>query len=91
MTLQEGLDALHLDVGDNDELVQSLIDAIPDYVLLTTGMSKEQQAQEPLVKVVSTFLLTLWYYADKADDASLNRTIDSLLKAITLKVEKCAE
>lgn len=91
MTLQEGLDALHLDAGVNDELIQSLLDAIPDYIEVTTGMTKEQQSQEPLIKVVSTFLLTLWYFADKADDLALNRTIESLLKSITLKVKKCAE
>lgn len=86
MTLQEGLNVLHLDAGINDELVTSLIEAIPDYIYLTTGMTTEQQQQEPLAKTVGGFLLMLWYFADKADDFALNRTIDSLLKAITLKV-----
>ena len=86
MTLEEGLNVLHLDAGINDELVTSLIEAIPDYIYLTTGMTTEQQTQEPLAKTVGGFLLMLWYFADKADDVALNRTIDSLLKAITLKV-----
>lgn len=88
MTLSEGLNVLRLDAGNNDELVQSLIDALPSYIELSTGMSEEQQAMEPLCKTVSGFLLQLWYFGDKADDVALNRTIDSLLKAITLKVSR---
>ncbi|MBR1729561.1 MAG: hypothetical protein IJ728_14605 [Selenomonadaceae bacterium] len=88
MTLEEGLNVLHLDAGINDELVQSLLNAIPNYIEVTTGMDIEQQAEEPMIKIVSGFLLQLWYFSDKADDVSLNRTIDSLLKAITLKVKK---
>lgn len=88
MTLEEGLNILHLDAGINDELVQSLLNAIPNYIEVTTGMNIEQQAEEPMINIVSGFLLQLWYFSDKADDVSLNRTIDSLLKAITLKVKK---
>ena len=92
MTLQEGLNILRVDPdeGSNDVLIQSLIDAIPDYIEVSTGMTAEQQATEPLVKTVSGFILTLWYYADHADDQALKRTIDSLLKCITLKVNRGA-
>ena len=78
------------DEGSNDALIQSLIDTIPDYIEVTTGMKAEQQATEPLVKTVSGFLLTTWYYADHADDLALKRTIDNLLKCITLKVSRDA-
>lgn len=88
MTLEEGLEVLRLDAGANDTLVQSLLDAVPNYIEVTTGMSIEQQAEEPICKTVTGFLLKLWYYADHADDVSLNRTIESLLKAITLKVKR---
>lgn len=90
MTLQEGLNILRVDPdeGSNDALIQSLIDAIPDYIEVTTGMKAEQQATEPLVNTVSGFILTMWYYADHADDQALKRTIDSLLKCITLKVSR---
>ena len=54
---------------------------------MATGMSEADQMTEPLVKVVSGFLLTQWYYSDHADDQSLTRTINSLLKAITLKAK----
>ena len=77
---------LHLDAGANDELVQGLIDALPSYIEMTTGMSENQQLTEPLVETVSNFLLILWYHADHSEDLKLQRTIDNLLKCITLKV-----
>lgn len=85
LTLEQACNILRVDVGNNDELIQSLIGAVPDYIEVTTGMNKEQQEGEPLVDTVSGFLLTLWYYADHADDVKLQRTIDNLLKCITLK------
>ena len=85
MTINEACNVLHVDQGNNDELIYSLISALPDYIYVTTGMTVADQDQEPLVKVVSGFLLTQWYYADHADDQALTRTIDALLKAITIK------
>ena len=85
MTLNEACNVLHVDQGNNDELINSLISALPDYILVTTGLPVSYQEQEPLVEVVSGFLLTQWYYADHADDQALTRTIDALLKAITIK------
>ena len=87
MSLQEACNALHVDEGNNDELITSLITALPDYIEQTTGMSSAQQAQEPLVKTCCNFLLILWYNADHSDDVKLQRTIDNLLKCITLKVK----
>ena len=86
MTLNQALNVLHLDAGANDELVQGLIDALPSYIEMTTGMSENQQLTEPLVETVSNFLLILWYHADHSEDLKLQRTIDNLLKCITLKV-----
>lgn len=87
LTLEQACNILHVDEGNNDKLISSLINAIPDYIEVTTGMSKTEQLTEPLVDTVSGFILTLWYYADHADDIKLQRTIDNLLKCITLKVE----
>lgn len=85
MTLNEACNVLHVDRGNNDELINSLISALPDYIFITTGLSVSDQASEPLVEVVSGFLLTQWYYADHADDQALTRTINALLKAISIK------
>lgn len=85
MTLTEACNVLHVDQGDNDELIQSLCDALPSYIETTTGLKEADQASEPLVTTVSGFLLTLWYYSDHADDQALTRTIDALLKAISAR------
>lgn len=87
MTLTEAKLNLRIDTNDNDELIQSLVNSLPDYIYLTTGMKETDQASEPLVNTVSGFLLTLWYYGDHTDDVKLQRTIDNLLKAISLKVK----
>lgn len=91
MTLQEAKDVLRVDNTENDTLIQSLIDTLPGYIEVSTGMAAGQQDNEPLVKTVSGFILRLWYYADHADDIKLQRTIDSLLKCITLKAREQAE
>ena len=88
MTLSDALKVLHLDSGVNDDLVQGLLWAMPDYIEQTTGMSIEQQEYEPLVNTCCNFLLILWYHADHADDMKLQRTIDNLLKCITLKARQ---
>ena len=88
LTLSEAKDVLRIDGTDNDALIQSLLDTVPDYIEVTTGMRKENQETEPMVKTVAGFLLTLWYFSDSADDQKLHRTIDNLLKCITLKVKR---
>lgn len=88
LNLTDALNILRLDRGTNDALVDSLLEAIPGYIEVTTGMSRAQQETEPLVDTVSGFLLTLWYYSDHTDDVKLQRTIDNLLKCITLKVQR---
>lgn len=91
MTLSEALDVLHVDEGVNDDLISALVAALPSYIETTTGLSEENQSNEPLVKTVEGFILTLWYYADHSDDVALTRTIDSLLKAITIRARSYAE
>ena len=88
MSLSEACNVLHVDEGSNDDLISSLLYAIPGYIKVTTGMSVAQQINEPLCQVVEGFLLTQWYYADHADDQALTRTINALLKAITLKARE---
>lgn len=84
-TLSQAKDVLRIDNTENDALIYTLCEAVPDYIELTTGMTKQNQISEPLVDTVAGFIITLWYYSDHADDVKLNRTIDALLKAITLK------
>ena len=90
MTLAEARNVLHVDEGANDELIFSLVQALPDYIYTTTGLKPVNQSTEPLVNTVSGLLLTLWYYADHADDQSLTRTIDALLTALTIRARDFA-
>jgi len=85
LDLSAACNVLHVDEGNNDELILSLLDAIPNYIETTTGLAFIDQVNEPLVDTVAGFLLTQWYYADHADDQSLSRTIDSLLKVISVR------
>lgn len=90
-TLEHACNVLHVDQGANDELINALISAIPDYIEVTTGLGQEDQDSEPLVDTVSGFILTQWYYADHADDQALTRTINSLLKAISVRARSYNE
>ena len=52
MTLSEACNVLHVDEGANDELIVSLIEAIPDYIEVATGYPAVEQSTEPLVRVM---------------------------------------
>lgn len=85
IAIDQARDWLRIDGPDNDQIIQSLLNAVPDYIQLSTGMTPEQQETEPLAATAAKFLVQLWYNAEQADADKLQRTIDNLLKAITLK------
>lgn len=85
MDINEAREWLRIDGTDNDEIIQSLLDSIPSYIEVTTGMQKTAQEAEPLADAVSKFILLLWYNAEQTDADKLQRTIDNLLKALTVK------
>ena len=91
MTLSEACNVLRVDEGNNDELISALVVALPSYIETTTGLSERYQVAEPLVKTVEGLLLTQWYYSDHADDQSLTRTINALLKALSVRARSYAE
>ena len=84
-TFLDAKNDLRVDGTDNDDIIVALVNALPNYIEVQTGMSINDQAAEPLVDVVCGFIIRVWYYADHADDVKLSRTIDNLLKCITLK------
>lgn len=88
LSLEQARNILRLDGIDNDEIISSLLNTIPGYIEVTTGMVEEQQGNEPMVNTVSGFILKLWYNAEQAEAEKLQRTIDSLIKCITLKVAR---
>ncbi len=85
LSIKEACNILHVDIGNNDELITSLCESIPGYIETSTGYPESAQDDEPLCRTVSGFLLTLWYYSDHTDDVKLQRTIDNLLKCLAIK------
>lgn len=90
LTLEQAREALRLDSTDNDDIISGLMAAIPDYIELCTGVTAEKQANEPLADTASKFILILWYHAERVDADKVQRTIDSLLKALQLKAAAAA-
>jgi hypothetical protein len=84
MTLDQAREFLRVDGTDNDIIIVSLLDAIPGYIEVTTGMTAAQQEAEPLATTAGKFILKLWYNAEQTDSEKLQRTIDGLLKALTV-------
>lgn len=83
--VEEAKAVLRVDGNDNDTIIAALCEAIPSYIETVTGYPEAEQDNEPLIETVSGFIVRLWYFADHAEDAKLQRTIDNLLKVITLK------
>ena len=85
LTLEKAREWLRIDGMDNDEIIMSLVAAASDYIEITTGMSAKQQEEEPLAETAEKFLIQLWYNAEQSESEKLQRTIDGLLKALTVK------
>ncbi len=91
LSLEEAREALRLDGADNDVIIMPLLEAIPPYIELTTGISAVDAASLPLAKTAAKFILQLWYNAEQAEADKLQRTIDSLLKSLSLIAFKARE
>jgi hypothetical protein len=81
-SIDEARDILRIDGPDNDAQIAALVQAIPDYLHITAGI-ENFGIYSPLARAAARFILQLWYYGESADTEKLNRTIDSLLKALT--------
>lgn len=85
LSLDEAREWLRIDGTDNDRIISGLLQAAPGYIEVATGMDETTQLNEPLVDTVTKFLLILWFDAESSQAERLQRTIDNLLKAITVK------
>lgn len=83
--LSEAREWLRLDGEDNDEIIKGLLDAIPSYIEVSTGLNKEAQDNEPLAIQLSKFILILWYNAEQSEGEKLSKVIDNLMKALSTK------
>ena len=84
LTIEEAREWLRISGTDNDVIITSLMEAIPSYIETTTGMTPERQATEPLAKTTAKFILQLWFDSTQTDVDKLERTINVLLKSITV-------
>ena len=83
-TLAEARDILRIDGHDNDEIIETLIEAIPPYLQPTTGYVPAAGGNySPVARTAGTFLLQMWYYGENSDADKLQRVIDCLLKALS--------
>lgn len=85
LTLDKAREWLRIDGTDNDDIIIGLLNAVPGYIEVTTGMTPTQQINEPLAEAAGKFIVQLWYNAEQTDSEKLQRTIDGLLKALTVK------
>ena len=88
MSLCKAREWLRIDHKDFDKIISALLQAVPGYIETATGMNEEAQRKEPLVDTVTKFLLILWFDAESSQAERLQRTIDNLLKAITVKARE---
>lgn len=83
ISIDEAREWLRLDGTDNDAVVSGLIEGAAEYIAIATGLDTNAQAQSPLAKTATKFLLSLWYDPTQTDTDKLQRSIDNLLKAVT--------
>ncbi|WP_462421093.1 head-tail connector protein [Salinicoccus sp. Marseille-QA3877] len=82
--LQEARDYLRIDGDYNDDIIEPLIEAIPGYLEVSTGVAwDEGEVTHPLAKTTAKFVLQLWFDPQTEDSIRLKRTIDTLLVSLT--------
>ena len=84
ISIEEGRNALRIDDDFNDDIIEPLIQSIPDYLYLTTGRDwDEGKETNPLAQTTAKFILQLWFDPQTQDSERLKRTIDGLLVSLT--------
>lgn len=85
MTLEQAKIILRIDTDEEDFRIQSLLDAVPIFIQEATGLTVDKQADEPLVEVVTRFLICEWY---EPDTPAAPNVINSLLKTIKARADE---
>lgn len=84
ISVPEAREILRIEGEDNDPIIVPLIEAIPDYLEVTTGRRWDKDTVvNPLAKTTAGFILQLWFESQDYNTDKLKRTIDSLLAALT--------
>lgn len=80
ITLEEAKKKLRIDVDSDDEIIQNLIDTVPEYLENKTGKRWNIEPINPLVKTLAGFLLQSWY---DGSTPQLDKTIDNIIAILT--------
>ncbi|WP_413475117.1 head-tail connector protein [Macrococcus psychrotolerans] len=83
LTIEEARSILRVDDDYNDEIIKPLLQAIPEYLYLTTGRRWDYGEPVPLAKTTAGFILQLWFDPQTKDSERLKRTIESLIVSLT--------
>lgn len=84
INIEDARNALRVDGDYNDDIIEPLIESIPQYLYLTTGCEwDEGKSTHPLAKTASKFILQLWFDPQTEDSERLKKTIDGLLVSLT--------
>ena len=82
ISLEEAKRILRVDGSYNDATIQGIIESLPGLVESQTGLSPIAQERNPVVKQLYHMYLRQLYFG--VDDVRLERSIESLLKIISL-------
>jgi hypothetical protein len=80
ITLEEAKKKLRIDVDSDNEIIQNLIDTVPEYLENKTGKRWETDPINPLVKTLAGFLLQSWY---DGSTPQLDKIIDNIIATLT--------
>lgn len=82
LSIEDARNALRVDGDFNDDIIIPLVEAIPNYLYITTGRDWLDEPVQPLAQTTAKFILQLWFDSQTQDSERLKRTIDSLLGAL---------
>lgn len=82
LSIEDARNALRVDGDFNDDIIIPLVEAIPNYLYITTGRDWLDEPVQPLAQTTAKFILQLWFDPQTQDSERLKRTIDSLLGAL---------
>lgn len=85
LSIEEAREILRVSDEDDDNLIVPLLNAIPDYLETSTGYKPDGDKYSPLALTVARYLLLLWFDAGYNDSDKLQKIIDNLLIALSVR------
>ena len=82
ISIEDARNSLRVDGDYNDDIIKPLIEAISNYLYITTGRDWLDEPVQPLAQTTAKFILQLWFDPQTQDSERLKRTVDSLLASL---------